>query len=164
MWRKAVLNSLGINQNSIKILKQTIFYRNHWIVKQLDHFYAGDKKSYPSFPMPYSDLTKIAHAVNRIFSIKRYGSDLMFNAQNYPMILIRNYVGFLSRNHSKIDDRRENLKKYLEHEEKKKGPTLVENIIHNEYWSMQSKIKNLEKENNDLKKKMICKTHLTKIK
>ena len=50
---------------------------NNWII-----FYAGEKKSYLSTPMPCSELTKIAYAVNRKSLIKKGDSDLLFNNLN----------------------------------------------------------------------------------
>ena len=84
-----MLNGLRINQDSIKNEKQTKIITDHWTIKQVNYFYAGEKKSNPSTPMQYSELTKIAHTVNRRFSIKKHGIDLLFNEQNYTMKLIK---------------------------------------------------------------------------
>ena len=62
--------------------------------------------------MSCSNLTKIAHAVDRRHYVKIKGVDMMFNAQNYPMSLIRKYVASLIKEGG-FCYRQDNFEKYL---------------------------------------------------
>ena len=47
MWRKAVACNLGKKEEDIKNVKQTVVYRHHWSLKQLEFFLMDRRKIGP---------------------------------------------------------------------------------------------------------------------
>ena len=65
VWNKLVLKNLNTDAKSIKNMKKVVVTRHHWPVQQLQYFFEGPTKRYPSTPMACSDVKKIAHVVER---------------------------------------------------------------------------------------------------
>ena len=105
--------------------------------------------------MACSDIKKIAHVVERKYFVNRKGKQLMFNAPNYPMCLIRNDAFSLEKT-AKMNERSDVLSQNLETCQKatkhKKGLKFVNNLTFDQFWSMENKIKMLELENESIKK------------
>ena len=87
--RQAVLKNLGTNEDSIKNIKDVIVARHHWTLNQLHYFFGQGIKHRILTPMPYQDIIKIAHAVERTMCTKRRGKDYFYNLPNHPFALIR---------------------------------------------------------------------------
>ena len=90
-WRSSVLKSLCINPKLIKDLKNAHMECHHWSVKQLQNL-LKPRKAFPSSPMSYSDVKKIAHFVENMHTINKSNLNMCFNAPNYHMHLIRTDV------------------------------------------------------------------------
>ena len=94
-------------------------------------FFEGPTKRHPSTPMACSDIKKIAHVVERKYFVNRKGKQLMFNAPNYPMCLIRNDAFSLEKT-AKMNERSDVLSQNLDTCQKatkhKKGLKFVNNL------------------------------------
>ena len=84
IWRNGVLFNLGVKEKEINNLKQSVVYRHHWTLKQLDHFYGGTKKAFPSTPMRHSHACAMTHVVERRHAFKKNSADMFFNVPNCP--------------------------------------------------------------------------------
>ena len=155
VWNKLVLINLNIDAKSIKNMKKVVVMRHHWSVQQLQYFFDGPAKRYPSTPIACSDVKKIDHVVERKYFVNRKGKQLMFNAPNCPMRMIRNDAFSLEKT-AKMNDSSDILSQNLELHQKstklKKGQKFVANLTFDQFWSMEIKIKMFELENENLKK------------
>ena len=155
VWKNAVLNNLKVDTSKIKNFKRVSIMRHHWSMQQLQCFYEGGNKRYPSTPMAYSAITKIARVVDMRHFVKRNGSEMFFNVPNYPMHLARIDAKFVGKEKS-LESRREELVEKLESEKQskimEKGNRFIENLTHTRFWSMQNEIKKLESDNSSLRK------------
>ena len=110
MWRNAAISNLGINEESINNLKQTVVCRNNWSLQQSECFFSREKQLRPSTLMRHSDSCKTVHAVDCNHNIKLNGAYLLFNVPNYPMSLIKKDAD-AARKEPNVDDCDGNCKK-----------------------------------------------------
>ena len=127
-------------------------------MQQLQWFCEGEKKQYLSAPMTYSAITKIAHVVNKRYFAKRNGVEMYFSVPNYPMYLARNDAKFIEKEKF-LESRRKELIVKLDSESQlkliEKGNKCIKNAACSHFWSMQSKIKELELDNSLLRKDIL---------
>lgn len=93
--------------------------------------------------MLYSQISKIAHVVERKHSVKHNGLEYFFNAPNYPIDLIRKDASSMGRE-AELCARRENTHDFIERNDLcrkiKRGEKMVGNITFNEFWGLKKSI------------------------